>query len=355
MQCSGVEFIHEFMQFSAGQQRQLKPKNKKETEDSKGIVSKVRGIFTPKKIESILDRIDYYVMNDNVLAVKVMLGSIAVLFLLGLLWMLFRKAEYGAVLVSLSVYTALLAILQASAELGLPQIIEVTRYPVYLVYGIVAVWSLCLDAVIFILCRWTKAMNALSFAALAAACVIVAQTGVRAPRYITAYETNEAITCLTDILHENRGNISWTICSANDERPMIGDKGFHYEMITFLRKIKSVDEDTMVTIPTDTVYFFIEKVPLYYRDYINSEISDKKVSREGASEPLSDKSGILPYIEDARWVTMSHMYYWAQAFMELYPNEMEVYYETDRFVCYRLKQNGYSPYNFAIDYGYNGK
>ena len=180
-----------------------------------------------------------------------------------------------------------------------------------------------------------------------------ASGGVRArgtdrhQRY-TAYETNEAVTCLTDILHENRGNISWTICSANDERPMIEDKGFHYEMITFLRKMKSVDEDTMVTIPTDTVYFFIEKVPLYYRDYINSEISDKKVSRAGASEPLSD-------IEDARWVTMSHMYYWAQAFMELYPNEMEVYYETDRFVCYRLQQNGYSPYNFAIDYGYNGK
>ncbi len=332
---------------------------KKEKKDSKkapkGIVSKIRGIFTPKKIARILDRIDYYVMNDNILAVKVMLGSIAVLFLLGLLWMLFRKAEYGAVLVSLSVYTALLAILQVSAELGLPQLIEVTRYPVYLVYGIVAVWSLCLDAVIFILCRWTKAMNALSLAALAAACVLVAQTGIRAPRYITAYETNEAVTCLTDILHENRGNISWTICSANDERPMIEDKGFHYEMITFLRKMKSVDEDTMVTIPTDTVYFFIEKVPLYYRDYINSEISDKKVSRAGASEPLSDRSGILPYIEDARWVTMSHMYYWAQAFMELYPNEMEVYYETDRFVCYRLQQNGYSPYNFAIDYGYNGK
>ena len=39
--------------------------------------------------------------------------------------------------------------------------------------------------------------------------------------------------------------------------------------------------------------------------------------------------------------------------MELYPNEMEVYYESDDFVCYRLKQNGNSLYNFAIDYGYN--
>ena len=33
---------------------------------------------------------------------------------------------------------------------------------------------------------------------------------------------------------------------------------------------------------------------------------------------------------------------------------MEVYYETDNFICYRVRQNGYSLYNFAIDYGYNG-
>ena len=32
-QCSGVELVHEFMMFSAGQQRQLKPENKKEPED----------------------------------------------------------------------------------------------------------------------------------------------------------------------------------------------------------------------------------------------------------------------------------------------------------------------------------
>jgi hypothetical protein len=33
MQYSVVEFAHEFMQFSAGQQRQLKPENKMDPED----------------------------------------------------------------------------------------------------------------------------------------------------------------------------------------------------------------------------------------------------------------------------------------------------------------------------------
>ena len=42
-----------------------------------------------------------------------------------------------------------------------------------------------------------------------------------------------------------------------------------------------------------------------------------------------------------------------QKFQELYPNEMKVYYENDRFVCYYIEQNVYRLYNFAIDYGYN--
>jgi hypothetical protein len=33
MQCNRVESIHEFMKFSAGQQRQVSPENKKEPDD----------------------------------------------------------------------------------------------------------------------------------------------------------------------------------------------------------------------------------------------------------------------------------------------------------------------------------
>ena len=50
---------------------------------------------------------------------------------------------------------------------------------------------------------------------------------------------------------------------------------------------------------------------------------------------------------------MSRMYYWAQEFKKLYPNELKVYMETDDFVCYKLTQNTYRLYNLAIDYGYN--
>ncbi len=305
-------------------------------------------------LETVVDRMEYYVSYDTETA-QVIIGSIGVLFVLGLLWMLFRKVEYGAVLVSVSIYMAALAVLQASIEFGLIQILDVSRYSVYLGYGIPVVWSLCADALLYLLFRKAKVLNFCSFAALAAACAVTAKTGLRAPVRVSPYETNEAITCLNNIIYENK-DATWTICSANDERQMLGDykQGYHYEMIDFMRDMRSFDEDTSITIPTSTVYFFIEKVPLLYLDYINMKEPERVVSVEGARKPLSEETGILPYIGDDRWVTMSHMYYWAQDFQKLYPNEMEVYYESDDFICYRVKQNGYSLYNFAIDYGYNG-
>lgn len=305
-------------------------------------------------LENILDRMEFFVTNDMETA-QVLVGSIGLLFVLGLLWILFRKVDYGAVLVSFSIYMATMAVFQAAAELGIMQLLEVTRYSVYLGYGIPAVWSLCVDALILILFRKAIVLNLCSFAALAASCVLTVRTGVRPPTCVTPYETNEAIICLNNIIRENKGQ-AWTICSANDERQMIGDcdLGFHYETIKFLKEMRSIDEETEITIPTSTVYFFIEKIPLLYRDPINTEKSTRWVSPEGADKPLSEGAGIKPYTEERRWVTMSHMYYWALAFKELYPNEMEVYYETEQFVCYRVKQNGYSLYNFAIDYGYNG-
>ena len=65
------------------------------------------------------------------------------------------------------------------------------------------------------------------------------------------------------------------------------------------------------------------------------------------------ESGLAPYKGTDRWVTMSHIYYWVQAFQKLHPDAIDVYYEDDEFVCYKLTQNVDSLYELAIDYGYN--
>ena len=157
-----------------------------------------------------------------------------------------------------------------------------------------------------------------------------------------------AITCLTNILRENK-NFTWTICSANDELRMTEFYGYHYEIITLLRELQDLERNPEIIIPTQNIYFFIEKIPINYAGSTNHE----EVTVEGAEEPVPSASGIGPYLMENRWYTMCHMYYWAQKFKELYPDEMEVYYETESFICYRIHQNVNSPYNLAIDYGYN--
>ena len=49
VQCSRVEFVHEFMLFSIGQKRQLKPENKKEPED----LNKLPELVEVKKSNSV--------------------------------------------------------------------------------------------------------------------------------------------------------------------------------------------------------------------------------------------------------------------------------------------------------------
>ena len=173
---------------------------------------------------------------------------------------------------------------------------------------------------------------------------------VKTPDFISDYVSNGAFTCLTNIIKENKDE-TWTIVSANDETQMGLDHGWHYETITFLRKQEHINKDTKLIIPTEKVYFFIEKIPLNY--FVAYSGSGQSISKKGASQSLPDSGGSVMYQGESRWILMSRMYYWAQAFMEMYPNEMKVYYESEDFVCYVISQNMYHQYNFAIDYGYN--
>ena len=263
---------------------------------------------------TVQSELQYYVTNYDAGMPRFLLGSIGLLFLLGILWFILRRKEYGAVLVSVSIFMLFLTVLQSAAALGIPQVVEVSRHAVYYAYGIAAVWSLCLDAVLFLLLRGNHLMDLGSLGTVAAVCVAAGLTGIKNPVCLTAYETNGAMICLENIIRENKDGGTWTICSANDERWMVDEyaHGYHYELITFLRKVEDKGEFASVMIPSSNVYFFIEKIPGLYVDYINTEKPKRTVSAEGAQEPLSSWPGIVPYVGNARWVTMSHMYSCAQ-------------------------------------------
>lgn len=281
-------------------------------------------------------------------------AGIGLLLLLAAAFFVLRQTDYAARFLSTGIFMILMSILLGAKELGIPELMDANRSSIYYAYVAVILLGLCVDGGCVLLFGWWRKswlLNLVSLAASFSLAVASAQfIGIKPLSGNSPLEMNENIICLTNIIRENK-DMTWTICSANDELHMAEDYGYHYEISEFLNRMEYAGPYGKVTIPTKKVYFFIEKIPVDY--CLPYEGSGQRVSEEGARRELPVGNGLFMYKGENRWIEMSRMYYWAKAFSEMYPNEMKVYYETDRFICYYVEQNEYSLYNFSIDYAYN--
>lgn len=310
-----------------------------------------------EKVKAVFAQTQSYVFNGYKKAAMALAAGVAASVLLGLLCMIFRRYDQAGAIWSVGAYTGLMFLMQSMGALGLPALMDPARNSIFFAYSVGVLLAVETDTILYLVLGWFKKSWIMNLAALAlllaAGDFIWEQQLYKEPIKTNAFEMNEAMICLTNIIRNNETN-TWTICSANDETQMVHGMGYHYETITFLKDMRNIGSGPVVKIPTHTVYFFIEKEPLNYAQTVNPrEWKNIKVSKKYAQEALDYSTGLAPYMGINRAVTMSHMYYWAQEFMKVYPNAMDVYYETDRFICYRVRQNDYNLYNFAIDYGYN--
>lgn len=281
--------------------------------------------------------------------------SVCILGVLSVLFFLLRQTDAAARMLSTAVYMTLMTVMFVAPELGLPELMDANgRTCIYYAYSLIVLWCFCIDGILQLMFgRFARGRvsDAVSFLLIPALAVTAAVTGTVKKTYAApGLEPNGAVVCLTNIIRDNPDE-TWTIVSANDEMRMGEDHGFHYETDTFLRNMEQKGSSGEILIPTKNVFFFIEKIPIDYTEPY--EDSGQKVSAKGAAQQLPVKTGIEMYKGRKRWIEMSRMYYWAKQFQSLYPNEMKVYYETDDFICYRVAQNEYSLFNFAIDYRYN--
>lgn len=261
----------------------------------------------------------------------------------------------GSGLLAMVMAEIMLGLVLVSGSLGWPMLMEPYRASIYFAYLIPVILVMTIDGAvnILLLTRHPNIQQAIGLG-LSALMICYSTTcdWMRGSFGGGNLEMNEAILCTTNILKDNKGqNHTWTIVSANDELRMIEEYGRHTETIGFLEEMEYWNRTKEMTIPTEKVYFYIEKIPLNYANGYGGEIP--AVSEEQAEQTLPQNSGLRAYTGTNRSVTMSRMYYWAQKFKELYPNELKIYYEDERFVCYYIEQNVYRLYNFAIDYGYN--
>ena len=174
---------------------------------------------------------------------------------------------------------------------------------------------------------------------------------------------------LTKEIVEKMPKYQYTIISTTDELYQVIETGFHEEWIDFLDKSHKPN----YTIPTPYMFFFIEKHPLAYAQYNfvsgpewlaaekyselfgtygaqYPEILHGEVSEESAEKTISNekkRSETASKLSN-RIILESKAFAWYQKFSEIHPNDGEVIYEDDDFLCYCVHQNEFSLFSLGI-------
>ncbi len=283
--------------------------------------------------------------------------SLVLLLLCGLIQKKNGDICYGGMLWTMALGTGFLFLMLVAKVFGLPTLMDASRTSIYFAYMVPVVWVMAMDSLLAVLLRKCSDTMKRSFDYLAIAAgvtmafVLYNHGMIRQNPELGYYQTNQAVTCLTNIIRTQQDN-TWTIISANDETQMGLDHGYHYEIVTLLNEISDLSTCESLVIPGKKIFVFIEKKPVSYDDYFY--ISDYCLTEEYASKKVpSVNLKLWAYKGKNRMVCMAKTYYWVQALKQAYPNDVFVYYEDDAFICYEIDQNEYHLFDLAIDYGFN--
>ena len=259
-------------------------------------------------------------------------------------------------------------ILYAAPFLGLPEIIAGARLCSTEQLLILAMMAIPVDALFFLIGQTILRITLPVLSLLCTAGIYVATNYFGVYHGYLYYELtryNSAVD-VTNNITTNFPNNSYTIISTTDELYQVAEYGRHEEMLNFLRKLNSSD----YTLPTQYLFFYVEKKPIqyaqshfftgpewlavekypqYYQEIYTSE--GDNIKKAGISKTLANSSMIIFSKESqsysdltSRSILESKMYYWCRNFSESYPNDVNVYYEDDNFICYVVEQNPYRLY-----------
>ena len=310
-------------------------------------------------MEALVISFQYYVVVEMELYGIPLVWVAVLIFPAGILLGFFTKLRdrfYGSAVISVTIMYGLCLSLFTWSSIGLFNLMDANRVRIFYVYLVGMMAAVLLDAGVYLLLGFRKIrilMQLAGAAVVGGVAFFVVDAGLyrQEPVLLTPLQTNGAVATTMSIL-KDATDYNWTVVSCNDETEILREHAYHYETIEFLRNLEYYDRaESEVIIPTEYVYFYIEKIPIDYS--IAYEDSGQSVSEEGASYSMPEGDGINIYQGQNRWIVMSKMYAYIQAFVEVCPNEVSVYYEDDEFICYVIRQDTYSLYNFAFDYGYN--
>ena len=256
-------------------------------------------------------------------------------------------------------------VLYAAPFLGLPEIIAGARLCLTEQVLLLAMMAIPVDQLLFLLGK-TKAGSLAPYVSVLGVATIYAGTnyfGVfHGYLYYELTRYNSAVE-LTNSIIDEYPQYTYTIISTTEEMYQAIESGRHEELLDFYYKSKQ----EQYYIPTEYLFFYVEKEPIYYAQYHffsgprwlaqskytkyyeysnavlsqGDDIKNEKISEKLVGEPLA----VIGKASDAysniknRQIIESEINEWCMNFKSCFPNEMKTYYEDENFVCYVIKQN----------------
>lgn len=283
------------------------------------------------------------------------------------LFLIFKKKldEKSLHKIAFGVNSLILLLLMISKALGLPTIMEPKRVMIFVAYFSPLWIGMPLEFIIRLIKEQAdikkQKLIPLIFTLVTSVSlvVIIKYNHLRPLPVIYYFQTSGTMKSNMSIISDY-DDYTWTVVSPVNNISAVLNNGYHYELSDFMILQEDWNKDKEIRIPTQYVFIYIEKRPIvdYGFDFKRDDpqvIARKFIKREDSLKELEvDKEDNYNY-KRQRNVLMAKAYYWAQEYQRYFPKEMNVYYEDNELIVYRIKQNPYALNNFNIDYKLNRK
>ena len=299
-----------------------------------------------------------WLMKFTLIALALGILNVAVYFIR------FRKVPFEMYL-GITFASVLFMVLYAAPFLGLPEIIAGARLCLTEQVLLLSMMAIPVDQ-LFFLFEKTRVRGLAPYLSVLGVAFIYAGTnyfGVFHGYLYYELTRYNSVVELTNSIIDEYPQYTYTIISTTEELYQAIESGRHEEILDFYYKLKQ----NQYYIPTEYLFFYIEKKPIYYAQYHffsgprwlaqakypkyyktsnavlsqGNDIKNGKISEKLVGEPLA----IMGKASDAysniknRQILESEIYDWCMNFKSCFPNEIKTYYEDDNFICFAIIQN----------------
>ena len=303
--------------------------------------------------------------NNRNLFLYSIAGGLGMMIFGALMWIFKRQRAYGKMLIGFGLFGLMALALNTFTLLGLPEIIQHDRLYIYFCYNFGFLFLIPVEMVLFPITAFRPMRFIKPIFDIAVVVVLVsigAKMPFQKPAFNNQYQYNGAVLSYYKIV-ENFEDYKWTIVSPVDELGSIRMNGWHMELCEFIYKQA---EHEKIHIPSDNVFFFIEKRPLKW-NRVRWPLAmprygpEEPVSAEYAAEPIlplrhevRNQPSVIYMEPEYRKVVESKAYYWIEEYKKFFPREVTLFHEDNDIIVYRISQEDpYSLYNFQLPYGFD--